>query len=650
MTDAQQYARLLQLQPYPAVIIATDGEILLANEAATELLATNNLQNQNLLSLIVPEGLSKFKDYLRACSRSSQPLMGTAVIRATTNSQTCYGAVLSSGDQNTNKTLFLRFQNKRQSNVRFLSLQAKLERLNREITRRKEMQAELLKKSTFLQATLSSIAEGVLITDTQGNIDYLNPVAEKLTGWSQEEALGEPAASVFALCDEHDHVFCPLDGTQPGSNVAISGVATHLLSKHGKAVPVELNSAEISVNGVSEGVITVFHDVTVRQRMEAQLRERAARLELLDTRKNQFMTMLAHELRTPLTPISYATQAMRLSPPDAEGSQAPLGVIERQVRHIKRLVNEMLDVSRVANGKLEVEKENLDLIALATTVWDDYQQIFSDAGIHTHLSILAEDAWVNGDRDRLVQILQNLLNNALKFTPQGETIELALSVSETQAIIEVIDTGVGINNEDCADIFEPFTQAAQPLDRELGGLGIGLSLVKGMVSLHGGTASLHSEGRGKGTRVKITLPIIQAPGESQVLPEELHPVLPPCRILIIEDDEDTATAMSLLLQLKGHDVVWASDGLEGVQKATAVPPDLIICDIGLPGLDGFAVARQLRKSELTAQLPMVALSGYGETAFVKKAEQAGFNLHITKPAELADLHNAIALVTSGTTV
>ncbi|HSX85172.1 MAG TPA: ATP-binding protein, partial [Cellvibrio sp.] len=253
--------------------------------------------------------------------------------------------------------------------------------------------------------------------------------------------------------------------------------------------------------------------------------------------------------------------------------------------------------------------------------------------------------FINGDAHRIIQVIHNLLANATKFTPAGGSTTVSLSVDGQAAVLQIADTGIGIDVSVMNDMFEPFTQAAQSLDRSEGGLGLGLSLVKGIVDLHQGEVSVSSEGRHKGSTFTVKLPLANvSTAASKDAPTGV--VAQAHRVLLIEDEEDAAATMGMLLELLGHEVHLARTGPQGLKKATAIKPTIIICDIGLPGLDGFAVAERLRQSKITASIPLIALTGYGERDFVNRAKAAGFDHHITKPASIEDIQTALALTHS----
>jgi signal transduction histidine kinase len=375
-----------------------------------------------------------------------------------------------------------------------------------------------------------------------------------------------------------------------------------------------------------------------RRLTEVTLRERADRLAEANRQKDQFLTMLAHELRNPLGPIRNSVQIIRLLDSANPGLRQAREVIDRQVQHLSHMVDDLLDVSRITRGKVQLHPERLDLGQLARTAAEDYRPALEKAGLNLALEIPQVPVWVLGDPTRLAQILNNLLDNAIKFSIRGGiTVRVWADEEKREAVLSVRDEGIGIDPEVMPRLFDAFAQADRSLDRTRGGLGLGLALVRGLAELHGGKVQAFSAGPGRGAEFTVRLPL---QGEPAVLSPGPSPSPHPgkhTRVLIIEDHRDGAESLRTLLELLGHEVRVAYSGPEGVRAAGDWQPDVVLCDIGLPGLDGYGVARELRLNPTTARVRLLALTGYGSDEARRRSQQAGFDRHLVKPVDPDEL-------------
>ncbi len=390
-----------------------------------------------------------------------------------------------------------------------------------------------------------------------------------------------------------------------------------------------------------------------QERTELLRREQAARAEAerllgeareADRRKDEFLAMLAHELRNPLAPITNAVHLLQQpSLPDEERNRVR-SMLERQVRHLSRIVDDLLDVTRITRGKIELRRERMDLARLVRESVDDHRRLLEGARLTTAADVPAEPLWVRADRTRLAQVLDNLLQNAAKFTDPGGRVTVRLGVDRQtqQAIVTVEDTGTGIDAQLLPRVFDMFTQADQSLDRSRGGLGLGLALVKGLIELHGGSVSAASAGPGKGARFTLRLSLDESE-EAPVAPMSNGlPTRKGLRILVIEDSRDGAESLRLLLALSGHEVHVAHNGQTGIEAAHAFRPAVVLCDLGLPGgISGYDVARALRQDPATAPFRLIAISGYGQPEDQARARAAGFDLHLTKPVDPIELQQRL---------
>lgn len=378
-------------------------------------------------------------------------------------------------------------------------------------------------------------------------------------------------------------------------------------------------------------------DITVQLQAQEALRE-------ADQRKDEFMAILAHELRNPLAPVRTAVEIVRRINGLQPAQRRACEVIARQVAHMARLIDDLLDVSRIASGKMALQRERCDFAAIARQTAADYRDTLEAMGLALVIEASPGPIWVDGDPVRLAQMVGNLLGNAIRFTDSGGQVRLRIEGDPAThtARVSVIDTGIGIAPEFLPKLFDPFSQAHQDLARSKGGLGLGLALTRGLAQMQGGTVEVRSEGLGHGATFVLTLPMRAAESEERAAaaPTNVPPEV--LRILVIEDNVDAAQSLADLLSLLGHQVRVAFDGERGVQAARDERPDVVISDIGLPGaIDGYGVAARLRALPECAGVRLIALSGYVDAQSRERARQAGFDAHIAKPADLSALEAAL---------
>ncbi len=358
-------------------------------------------------------------------------------------------------------------------------------------------------------------------------------------------------------------------------------------------------------------------------------------------RKDAFLAMLSHELRNPLTPVQNSLAILQRAPAGSELAGRALAIAARQTKHLTRLVNDLLDHSRIARGTVQLESQRLELGALVQCVVEDHLPGFEAAGLTLTLDPAAGPLWVEGDDTRLAQVAGNLLQNAIKFTPAGGSATVSLAAQAGQAVLRVRDTGEGIAPELLGRLFEPFQQADASLARTRGGLGLGLSVARTLVTLHGGTITARSEGQGRGSELVVGLPLVVVPAPVPGIPASARPEGSRARrrVLIIEDVRDAAE--SLREALSHHEVELALTGGEGLEKARALRPEVILCDLGLPDLDGYAVARALRADATLAGTLLIALTGYALAGDRRRSAEAGFDHHLAKPPDLEALERLL---------
>ena len=648
-------------------------------------------------------------------------------------------------------------------------------KLARSLAQRNALTDSLRQSEERLRVTLTSIGDGVMTCDGEGRVTFLNPVAEALTDWKTEDALGQPIQQVFKLINEQTRK--PADDIaarvlREGRVIALAN-HTALVTRDGREIPIEDSAAPITdaAGGVS-GVVLVFHDVTEKRRAQASLREseelnrriidssrdcikvldlkgnllsmspggqqlleigdiqqylgaswinfwreedrlavrqaidaaladgtgqfvaycpgvkgtpkwwdvivtpilgaagqperllavsrditerqRAVnelcqaneRLADADQRKDEFLAMLAHELRNPLAPVRNAMAVLRLAGPDEAILQRQRGIIDRQVTHMARLLDDLLDVSRITRGKITLQKQPLVLLDVLAHAAEVVAPLVESRRHKLHLSLPPANLRVEGDLDRLAQVVGNLLTNAAKYTPEGGQIWLEAAGVDGKAVVHVRDNGVGIAPEMLPRVFDLFAQADRSLDRSQGGLGIGLTMVQSLTQMHGGCVEANSRGPGLGSEFTVYLPALPDHAEEAVsLPEQCS--LPSGttnvhrRVLVVDDVVDSAETLADLLRMWGHEVQTAHDGPAAVGTARSFQPEAVLLDIGLPGMNGLEVACRLR-AEHDRPMLLVALSGYGQAQDQAASLAAGFDRHLVKPVDLQILEKLLA--------
>jgi PAS domain S-box-containing protein len=392
--------------------------------------------------------------------------------------------------------------------------------------------------------------------------------------------------------------------------------------------------------GAIEKLRGTSHDITERKRAEQERERLVAALSETDQRKNEFLGVLSHELRNPLTPIRNSLGILQRATPGGDQDRRARAVIDRQVHQLTRLVDDLLDITRISRGKIRLQTTRLDFVDLVRQAVDDHQSLLE--GREVTVALPAPPIWVLGDPTRLTQTIGNLLQNAAKFTSRGGKISISLARTGSRAVVEVADTGRGIEPDLLPRIFEPFVQAEHSLARTGGGLGLGLALVKGLVEQHGGTVKVSSEGPGKGARFTLDIPLDEqvASRAEEHLPQTVTGN--GLKVLVIEDNVDAADSLAAVLDLDGYDVRVSYSAHDGIAKARESRPDVLLCDVGLPEMDGYDVARAFRSDPALRDVYLVALTGYAGPEDQHRAAEAGFQRHLPKPPDLAALEQLLA--------
>jgi len=491
------------------------------------------------------------------------------------------------------------------------------------------------------RTTLTSIGDGVMVTDAQGRVTLLNPVAEALTGWDAD-AIGRPVEAVFRIVNEatREPVENPVGKVLREGAVVGLGNHTVLIGRDDRERPIDDSGAPIrDGRGRVVGVVLVFRDITERRASEQRLHEN-------DRRKDEFLAMLAHELRNPLAPIRNAAHTLTLLGQPDERLRWVSGVIERQVGLLTRLVDDLLDVSRITSGKITLQRERVAVAAVIAQAVETARPAAESR--HENLAVeVADDVGVvDGDPARLIQVVSNLLDNAIKYSEEDGQVRLTARAEAQEVVIVVRDEGVGMDAELLPHVFDLFIQADRSLERRQGGLGIGLTLVRRLVEMHGGRVEVASDGAGRGSEFTIRLPRLTldaaAPAAARAAAREV-PSGPARRVLVVDDQPDSTDSLALLLRLRGHEVSTAADGPGAVDEFLRSKPEVVFLDLGLPGMSGYDVARRLRAMPEGRDVRLVAVTGYGTEADRERTRAAGFDLHLAKPV---DPHAVEALLAS----
>jgi PAS domain S-box-containing protein len=618
----------------------------------------------------------------------------------------------------------------------------------------------------WLLVTLSSIGDAVITTDTEGKIAFLNPVAESLTGWTQE-AVGQPFDGVIRLLNEDSRQPVEIPTVQALEEGRTQKLADHslLVAKDGSEHSISDSAALIrNDKGEVAGLVLVFRDITERRKTErslakshsfaddiietlrepfvvldadlrvkianrsfyasfhvskeetenclvydlgngqwdipglrklldevltrnksvhdfevehsfpslgrktmllnarpfppdskhpelillavedvSALRERADELAEAHRHKDEFLATLAHELRNPLAPIRNAVQYLGMEGLTPRDLRTARDVISRQVTVMVRLIDDLLDMSRMSRNKLDIRKERVELATLLESAVEGSQSLMQQCGHELTVSLPPQPIHLDADAVRLTQVFMNLLNNAAKYTNKGGHIWLTAVKEGSDAVVSVRDNGIGISGEMLPRIFEMFTQVDRSLERSQGGLGIGLTLARRLVDMHDGTIEAHSNGTDQGSEFVVRLPLIPFPLETPPRIDGVRAAaLSGSRILVVDDNKDSADTLAMLLRLKGNEIRTAHDGLEAVRVAETFHPELVLLDIGLPKLNGYDVARRIRQQPWGWDVILVALTGWGQDEDRRRSKEAGFNFHIVKPVELSALESLLA--------
>ncbi len=508
----------------------------------------------------------------------------------------------------------------------------------RDATSQKVSQAELSRDALLL----ASVRDSVVVTDPKGIVTYWNEGASQLFGWNAEEMVGRNICDRFK---EPTRSLMVVQFHERTSAVEWCGEYQDY-RKDGSSVWIDARVCKVTdAEGAIVGVLEVSHEITERKCAEDAMRD-------ANRKKDEFIAMLAHELRNPLAPIRNGLQVMRFGASDPDSMRQASTMMERQLGHMVRLIDDLLDVSRISRNKMELRKERVTLSDVVTSAVETARPLIDAGGHSFSVSLPHSPILLDADLTRLAQVFGNLLCNSAKYTPPGGHIWLEAKQRGNDAFISISDNGIGIPPESLANVFDMFTQVDRSIERNTGGLGIGLALVKGLVEMHNGTVSVVSPGLGRGTTFTVRLPALENACEraEENIQEEPSTAGMKRRFLVVDDNKDSATTMAMMLKLVGNEVRTANDGFEALNVSEQFRPQVILMDLGMPKLNGYKATRLIREQPWGRSITIIALTGWGQENDRAQSREAGCNGHLVKPVSLPDLEKLLIELTGKSAV
>ena len=510
-------------------------------------------------------------------------------------------------------------------------LQQKAQSLEAEIAHRREVQRSLSKRERELSDFFENAMEGLHKVGPDGTILWANQAECDLLGYAPEEYIGRSIVDFHADADVIAEI---LQKLQAGE--ALENCPARLRCKDGTIKHVCITSNACFEDGVFVYTRCFTRDVTRQWIAETALRE-------ADRRKDEFLATLAHELRNPLAPITNALELLKMDGGNSTAIESVRHIMERQVAQMTRLVDDLLDISRITRDKIELRTERVDLAAILKGAIETSRPLIDSAGHELTVKLPPEPIYIDADPMRMAQVFANLLNNSAKYTERGGRIRVEVAAAGREVVVTVADNGVGIACDALAYVFDMFRQVDRSLERAQGGLGIGLTLVRRLVELHGGTISAQSEGPGKGSEFVVRLPIAKADKRTaKGSPRTSKAAAVRCRVLVVDDNEDSGDTLTILLRSKGHDVRSACDGLEAIRMAEEIRPEIILMDVGMPKLNGYDATRRIRELPGGKDIFIIALTGWGQADDLERSAEAGCSAHLVKPVDFAALEELLA--------
>jgi PAS domain S-box-containing protein len=508
--------------------------------------------------------------------------------------------------------------------------------------------ARQLQAARLLAAIVESSDDAIISKSLGGAIQSWNAAAERMFGYPAHYAIGRHISLVIPpeRLQEEDRIIGSLR-----TGRRLEHFETERLHRNGRRIPVSLTISPI-YNDAGEvvGASKIVRDVTVRREADAEriklsdhLRRLAAELSEADTRKNEFLATLAHELRNPLAPLANMLEVLRIDDHDARARRQARDTMERQLRQLVRLVDDLLDLNRITHNRLELRRADVELAPILRQAIEGARPLLHAAGQGLQVDLPAEPVYLHADPARLAQVFGNLLNNASRYSPPGSPVALSARVAGDEVRVSVRDNGIGIPPVKLQEIFEMFTQLDRSHARANGGLGIGLTLARRLVGMHGGSIEARSAGEGKGAEFIVRLTVL--PAAPRVAPATARPqVSRQRRVLVVDDNEDAAVSLAMLLDLAGNETHLAHDGEEALLAAEKFRPDVVLLDIGMPKMNGHEVCRRMRAQPWGRNLKVIALTGWGQEQDRRQSREAGFDGHLVKPVDPATLTEVISTV------
>jgi PAS domain S-box-containing protein len=512
-------------------------------------------------------------------------------------------------------------------------------KIAQDISQRKRTEEALRTSEARKAAFFETALDCIISMDHEGRVVEFNPAAERTFGYHEEDVLGKELASLIippAMREQHRQGLAQYLATGEGPvlnrRLEMIGVRSD-----GTELPVELTVSRVQVEGPP--VFTAhLRDITERKQLEDQLRQSIADLSEADRRKDEFLAMLAHELRNPLAAIGYSMQLLSASP---DQLSLATEITQRQVRQLTHLIDDLLDVSRITTNRIQLRQEAIDAGVLVRRAVGSARPTIEERSHKLAVDIADQEMPLHADPTRIEQVIVNLLTNAAKYTPEGGDIHVKAYPENKHVVIKVRDSGIGIPPDMLTRVFELFTQVDPTLDRAAGGLGIGLTVVRHLTEMHGGTVSAASEGLGKGSEFSVHLPLSSLRGAATT-PTAALTIRPGLRVLVVDDNVDTTRTLSMLLSRLGCTTQEVNDGPPVIDAAKSFRPDAILLDIGLPGLDGYQIARLIRQTPELSDVRLIAVSGYGQSQDRQRSRDAGFDDHLVKPVQFDSLVRTLA--------
>ena len=659
--------------PVPTIALSTDGVIHGVNHASESKLGLSATEavGQSLAD-IVRDPPEKIASYLRMCSRSRQPLPGSITLGDVDGAPVtrhCEGALFRPvGDSNVS-VIILTIVEHESTTTRFRVLSEKIDDLNREVGKRTKAEADLRGQNERL-VLLGRVANQLLMTDdpeamVRGVFEEVKEHFALDSCFNSVTAPGEPPRLLSstgapdivteAICQLTQSVAPHLDigrvlalnaedltrseeaEAQMARGVGVRSYVAFPLNAHGRFIGI-LSFASRNRDRFDDVELaflqTIAHYVTVAY-------QRLQLIQLLrdaDRRKDDFLATLAHELRNPLAPIWNALELMRIADDDPQVIEESRALMERQLQRMVRLIDDLLEISRITRGKIELRRERVGLASVIRNAVEAARPLVDAQGHELTVSLPSEPIALYADPIRLAQVFGNLLDNAAKYSPRGSRIWLDAARDGAVVTVTVRDTGIGIPPSNLSRIFEMFAQIESPLARSHGGLGIGLALVRGLVELHGGSVEVASNGVGSGSTFTVHLPCVSADGDHSKPADDTGHVRSQatiCRVLVVDDNRDAADSLTQLLRRLGHEVGTEYDGPAAVLAAATMRPSVVLLDIGLPKMNGYEVAEEIRSQPWGREIVLMALTGWGQSTDKHRAVAAGFDHHLTKPVDPA---------------